>query len=85
MNYRRHAKQKEYKQSKQKDLQNFLIIHNCIDGQKIGTFYQLYVKESLDLKIHFVQLNFFKLFLFKNQKNLCQNNRCEEEQKALDA
>ena len=39
---------------------------------------------SRDLEIHFVQLNLFKLFLFENQKNLCQNNGCEEEQKALD-
>uniref|UniRef100_A0A453PTU9 Uncharacterized protein n=1 Tax=Aegilops tauschii subsp. strangulata TaxID=200361 RepID=A0A453PTU9_AEGTS len=38
---------------------------------------------SRDLEIHFVQLNLFKLFLFENQKNLCQNNGCEEEQKAL--
>lgn len=59
-------------------------IQLCMDQQKFSTFYQLDVKESPHLEIHFVQLNLFKLFLFKNQKNLCQNNRCQEEQKTLD-
>jgi len=45
-----------------------------VDQQEFRVFYQLDGKESLDLEIHFVQLNLFKLFLFKNQKNLCQNN-----------
>lgn len=52
----------------------FLIIHNC--QHELSSCYKLYVDKSANLEIHFGQLNLFKLFLFKNQKNLCQNNRC---------
>lgn len=37
---------------------------------------QLNVRKSMDLKIHLGQLNFLKLFLLKDQKYLCQNDRC---------
>ena len=38
--------------------------------------YELHVDKSTNLEIHFEQLNLLELFLFKNQKDLCQNNRC---------
>lgn len=31
----------------------------------------------------FLTIEFLQLFLFKNKKDLCQNNRCQEEQKVL--
>lgn len=39
---------------------------------------QLHVQKSIDLKIHLGQLNFLKLFLLKDQKYLCQDDRCKE-------
>lgn len=63
-----------------------LLLHEIeIRNSRNRGFFSLDGKKSQDLEIHFVQLNLFKLFLFENQKNLCQNNRCEEKQKALDA
>ena len=60
----------------------FVIIHNY--QKEFGSFYELDVNKSTSLEIHFGQLNLLELFLFKNQKDLRQNNRCQEEQKALD-
>jgi hypothetical protein len=60
----------------------FLILHNR--QQQFGSFYELDIDKLTSLEIHFGQLNLLELFLFKNQKDLCQNHRCQEEQKTLD-
>ena len=63
------------------------VIFFIIDNRQKAFFflcYELNVDKSASLEIHFGQLNLLELFLFKNQKDLCQNNRCQEEQKALD-
>ena len=39
---------------------------------QICSCYKLDVDKSTNLEIHFRQLNLLKLFLFKNQKDLCQ-------------
>lgn len=71
--------EKEYKQAKgfSEVFFDHRELHNTISNKNL-------VFLELDkLEIHFGQLNLLKLFLFKNQKDLCQNNRCQEEQKAL--
>ena len=40
-------------------------------------------KNNKQSEIHFCQLDFFKLFLLKHEKNLCQDNRCKKSYETL--